>query len=472
MSLLARFVPRLRVTYLDQRLHWIWLAIAGPVAFCLTLLTPPFQAPDEEAHFLRACQVAEGIWIGSLSAQGEPEAATPAAAVALTQIRGYSLLRFHSSRKIDLVGASIQRPDLIAWDGTVTRAHNVTLLYAPTSYASAAFGVVIGKILGLGVLHTFYIARLCVCFSSLLLSFAALCLARRCRWFLFLILSLPMTLFLFGSLHQDANLIAATALGVAALSRDFDPGERGLGVGGIVTALLALGFAALCKYTYAPLFCAALLLLYIRTPSRWKLLLGTGGVVFAVLLTWTWANREVSVCPVKVGTNPPLQMAWVRDNPGTFLVNSMTDVYMNHRFHAYTAVGALGSLDTWMPQWSLATLRNTLMGAFVLGVIGYVRTRQSFWKWLLIGGAVLASCVLVYLSQYVLWNPVGAILVEGIQGRYFLPVLLFCALLGYTDSTEQRGFWPLLGHTVGAFYVGLAAAVGLTTCLCILWRFY
>jgi uncharacterized membrane protein len=472
MSLPARFVPRVDVTSLDKRLEWIWLSVAGPVAFCLALLTPPFQAPDEDGHFVRACQVAGGIWLGTMSPHGKPEAPAPTAAVTLTQIPGYAVMRTHHRHKIDVVRASEHRPDLLLWDGTVTRIHNVTLLYVPTSYATAALGIVIGKSLGLGVLHTYYLARLSVCFTSLLLSFAALRLATGCRWFLFLILSLPTTLFLFGSLHQDANLIAATAFGVAVLSRMLVPGEPGLGVGSIVAGLLALGYAALCKYTYVPLFCAALVLLFIRTPSRWKLLVATGSGVFAVLFAWILANREISAFPIREGTNPSLQMAWVTRNPGTFVINCMTDVYVNYRVHADTAVGVLGWLDTWMPRWSLISLQCTLIAALVLGMIGYARARRSFGNGLIIASAALASIGLVYLSQYLLWNRVGVTVVEGMQGRYLLPILLFCALLSYRDSVEKSGLWFWLHRVLEILSVGLVAVVGLTTCLRVLWRYY
>lgn len=38
---------------------------------------------------------------------------------------------------------------------------------------------------------------------------------------------------------------------------------------------------------------------------------------------------------------------------------------------------------------------------------------------------VLATLVLISASQYAVWTPLGARFVEGIQGRYFIPVAPF-----------------------------------------------
>jgi hypothetical protein len=38
-------------------------------------------------------------------------------------------------------------------------------------------------------------------------------------------------------------------------------------------------------------------------------------------------------------------------------------------------------------------------------------------------GPILGSVLLIYLTLYMTWTPVGAVLIEGVQGRYFLPLL-------------------------------------------------
>ncbi|HQR46192.1 MAG TPA: DUF2142 domain-containing protein, partial [Thermoanaerobaculia bacterium] len=40
----------------------IFLAVALPAGLLFAVLTPPFQVPDESAHFFRAFQMAEGTF--------------------------------------------------------------------------------------------------------------------------------------------------------------------------------------------------------------------------------------------------------------------------------------------------------------------------------------------------------------------------------------------------------------------------
>jgi uncharacterized membrane protein len=43
---------------------------------------------------------------------------------------------------------------------------------------------------------------------------------------------------------------------------------------------------------------------------------------------------------------------------------------------------------------------------------------------------LLIGCAwLIIIAQYLSWTEVGAVLVDGVQGRYFIPLLPFLALL-------------------------------------------
>src|SRR3712207_3218318 len=42
----------------------LFLPVASAIGLLLSLLTPPFQNPDEFAHLLRAEQVSHGVWMG------------------------------------------------------------------------------------------------------------------------------------------------------------------------------------------------------------------------------------------------------------------------------------------------------------------------------------------------------------------------------------------------------------------------
>lgn len=44
-------------------------------------------------------------------------------------------------------------------------------------------------------------------------------------------------------------------------------------------------------------------------------------------------------------------------------------------------------------------------------------------------GALLAAILLIFLLEYLSWTALGAGFVDGVQGRYFLPIALFLPCL-------------------------------------------
>ena len=123
---------------------------------------PPFQAPDEEHHFFRAYQVSEGIMLGNhFQAELLPKS---------LKLAWQATSRFFAGdldRKITPANilSAFQIP-LNPDDRSYIASYSA--LYSPHFYFPQAFGVIVGRNLGLGPLALLYLARLsalvfCVC---------------------------------------------------------------------------------------------------------------------------------------------------------------------------------------------------------------------------------------------------------------------------------------------------------------------
>ena len=71
--------------------------------------------------------------------------------------------------------------------------------------------------------------------------------------------------------------------------------------------------------------------------------------------------------------------------------------------------------------------------------------------------------------KYVAWTPLGAGFVEGLQGRYFLPLAPAAALLLY--NRRLAGRWPA-GPGAGRRFGAVSLAFTVLTLLCIWFRYY
>jgi hypothetical protein len=121
-------------------------------------------------------------------------------------------------------------------------------------------------------------------------------------------------------------------------------------------------------------------------------------------------------------------------------------------------IGGLGQLDVGLPRplyvgWTIA-LACAAAHAALRGPgeprAGLVGAGAAF-----IG--IASSILLIYLIEYVTWTGVGATLIAGVQGRYFLPLLPFLGLalpsLRLTRAAAIR--WPCAIPAVALALAGL-----------------
>ena len=75
-----------------------------------------------------------------------------------------------------------------------------------------------------------------------------------------------------------------------------------------------------------------------------------------------------------------------------------------------------------------------------------------------------ASLLLIFTAIYITWDPVGARLVTGIQGRYFIPVLIVAVYSAYILAPVARLKPPPAswGHWLVAGYLSAELAGSLT----------
>jgi uncharacterized membrane protein len=166
-------------------------------------------------------------------------------------------------------------------------------------------------------------------------------------------------------------------------------------------------------------------------------------------------------------TDPAAQWQTLLRHPIDTLSLPFTTFYGDWKLLLAAAVGALGPLDFALPFWLYRVWYVALAVTGAGMLLGLLRPGQQPPRWA--GGAaalaVLAALYAVFLLQYFAWTAVGADHVEGVQGRYMLPLLpiLVCALPGPGGWSGRLFAAP----TVAASLLTATALPVLTV-----WRFY
>ncbi|MDF0544380.1 DUF2142 domain-containing protein [Sphingobium sp. H39-3-25] len=439
-------------------------ALICAVTLIFAILTPPFQAPDENQHYMKALFLAEG----GLMAQTQGNAIGAALSRAALDLRNVDFPAEQPGKLtrygMDQIGVAMradgQRPGRAFGDFP-----NVAN-YAPTLYLPQAVGLAIGDALGLPHLGALYVGRIVNALTALLLLYAALRLLPFGRMALLAVAVLPTSTYQAGSLSPDAGINAAGWLALAiSLRIGFGDmkWERGR-AGALLFSVAPL--LALAKGVYLPLILSGLRWPPAREARRaWMARSGMlilsaamGAIAFIVWMKFSGGTQALyHIVSRKTGEltiTAPLaeQLSVVLRDPIGFLRILATSVAERSPVYVLQIVGRFGWNSILLPLVAYPLASCMLLAALLSGDRVQVTWGVRLW-WLAIA---VGAALLVETALYLTGTPLGADYVQGVQGRYFLPILPL-ALMALSFGSLR----PAISRTAGRLCLCLAVALSL-----------
>lgn len=139
-------------------------------------------------------------------------------------------------------------------------------------------------------------------------------------------------------------------------------------------------------------------------------------------------NRDV-YAPIQwiEDVNPAAQTAYIMDMPLRYLTEVFSHYASSWHGDLELMIGRLGWLDTYLPRW----LWNTYAALLILVALtdGDSHFRLSLWQRMVSLCTAIIGIISVTTAVYICCNPLRGDVVQGIQGRYFIPFLT-ATLLG------------------------------------------
>ena len=420
------------------------LAAVCAATLIFTCVTPPFQAPDENQHYMKALLLSEGRVLaekrGAMIGAELPRTALDLHAIDFPTDVAPVPRRFDR--------AMLER----SWTADDSRAGtrfadfpNVAN-YAPSLYAPGAVGLRIGDAIGLPRLGAFYLGRFVNAAAGLAMLALALSLLPFGRFALLATALLPTFSYQTGSLSPDAVINGIGFLGLAlALRIGFMDRASGRSLGMFTVAPLL----ALAKGVYLPLIAAGL-----RWPSDrrdlrpWLLLAAmlTGAIAFLLWMKLSGGSQALyHIMSRKTGENvmtAPLaaQLGVILADPFAYLRLLCASIIERAPVYALQIVGRFGWNAILLPLLAYPLAGIMLCAGIFSGSGMRFSLRQRCW-WLLV---VLGGALLIETAMYLTGTPLGADYIQGTQGRYFLP-LLPLALLAVMPERALPGARTVFG---------------------------
>lgn len=391
------------------RIVFFTLVIVQGILFAI--FVPANEVPDEGAHFVRVYDIVQGNIIPSQPAMISND---------FLNLLGEYHIGFGKARATNL---NDYLKDLISPNTEETHAEVETYHaahYSPVNYIPQAMGILIGTTLNLSARWVFLLGRLFGLAFYILVVYTILLKSRFFQHSLFVLFAMPMNVYLAASYSADGMLLSLSFLYIHLVVASSDLQARltekekflfvGLGI-----------LLALTKQISLLLILLLAAIPTVRFGSKKNKFLFIGIQIFIAFffaIAWIFVTSSDFSTPDE-SVIPRLQMLYLLSNPESMIEVVFSTLIALKNFYFKGFIGYFG--------WFTAPMPDFVYMLFIIGlVIAIVRdthaTKTFTTQQILIFAGVFSLYIFATIfSMYILWTPYMSEIVQGVQGRYFIP---------------------------------------------------
>lgn len=431
----------------------IFLFAAIVLGSLFIIFLPPGESPDDRAHFRRAYGISDGFVISGYKVNENGDT-------------GSNLPVEIKNMKTDPEKGAYARTikGLFSEDSgeKSEQVYTTTSLYNFVCYIPQTLAAIVGKVLGMSVIGIAYLMRIFNLICWIVLIYFSIKIIPKYKTAILLISLFPITIQEAASISLDSLTIGLSIFFVAYVLYLMYTKETRLSKKELCLLYALAIIISYCKIVYVPLVLLFLAIPEKRFGSIKKKrihLLFVYLLVFIASFSWLKFSSGLIV-EFNPGVNPGEQTAGMIAAPIKYLVTIAR------------TIGAHGEM--WLPN-----VVGTSLGAFTFGLSGIV-TLTSFAMMVLVFsqrneslkmrpfdklvfiGVPSSILLLILTSVYVQWTAVGATVIEGVQGRYFLPLLLFIPVI-VNSKKRNSANEALLSTRAILFYSIFVNTIALVT---------
>ncbi|MBS4760003.1 MAG: DUF2142 domain-containing protein [Clostridium sp.] len=393
----------------------------------LIIFTPPLQSPDEPAHFSRAYSISEGHILAKKlnNVSGD---FVPASLLNFENELGY--LTFKTNKRISFEKIRESSGIIVHKSDKVFSDQKYQALYSPLAYFPQSIGIFFAKYFTDSVYWLLFFSKLAMLAFYTIMGYFSIKSIPFLKSLLFLILLMPMSLSMGASVSADGILIC---LSVFYFSKILQYTYSNDNIS--FKQYLLMMFLAFCLAMVKQSFFLTLFLLFIPLSkfNNLKFIRIFNNNIFKVLIllipafigALIWSKLSYNLFVPLNNSNPEIQIQFILSHPFVYLKTLYSTLYLNFIILLYETVGILGWLDvflfpvTYWIYWLFLVLNIFFCNS------AECRVFSSLFQRILLFGLVLFNIIFISTIIYVSWiQPYVISPFEGLQGRYFIPLLL------------------------------------------------
>lgn len=385
------------------------------------VITPPFQSVDENFHFQRAYSISSGKFIAEKH-DGGVGSFIPHSITELTQKYAFLIKDIHQKTNLN----EFKQNSKIKLDkgNEVFTSFPNTALYSPIPYVAQTLGIKTAENFGLTPLFFVYFGRLFNLVLYCLLGFLTIKTLPALKTTGFLILLTPMCLSLGASLSTDTTVIGVSLLFFAVIMKTIYT-EQKIDSKTILLLSFLGAILALSKHNFF-----LIPLIFLIPKNKWdkNYVLKIAAVLLPAILSTILWSKLIDGLYVNLNSEADMyrQLDFILHNPLNFIGVILATLFIKTFRLIITGIGVLGWQDT-----RLDFLTYIIYPIMFFLSIFCEKTKHFFAKWqnALIATVVIFSYLIIVTYMYLAWSTIGNPIVIGLNGKYFIPLVLPAMLL-------------------------------------------
>lgn len=295
-------------------------------------------------------------------------------------------------------------------------------------YIVPSLGISAARLFKLDFSQMYFLGRLFNLIIYLALTFLAIRRLATCKWVMFAVALMPTPLMIATTYSRDSTMIACAFLGMSYIMSEFYESDKKISWKNYSIFLIFTGILCCIKAIYAPL----LLIVWFLPRNKFKdkktmylMKLGIFVVCFVAFISFilpTVASDNVAGDSRGGATSTTNQLSFLLSNPVFYTKVLLREIF-NKAFDYSIGTGVMGEAGH---------IGMTTQGIMTIAIIVFLiitdnrekRSELKLWQRGLVLLMIFGSASLIFTALYLSFTPVGNAGINGVQGRYFIPVLL------------------------------------------------
>lgn len=434
------------IVFKGIKLTKIYIILIIPIGIIYTLLIPPGMVPDEWLHMQNIFDLSSQIM--RLEDNGKVVIRETENELYSKQITTVDKTYYHYIYdNINILGVSNKYVEI-----DVTSINFGQIF----GYFPAVLGVLVSRVLHFGGVLTLYVARLFNFTFYIILTYHALKKIPFGNIVMFCIFMLPMSSHQMCSISYDSIINSSTSFCIAYGMFFVYQANKAKPADLIVYSIFGVLLLMIKGSVYAFILIIPVLARYFnpnneKTATKIKIIIFLTLVITILLLNYRAITSKDTISTVESISQSLVPWSGTPSYTLTYFLTNIPEA-INLFFNTFvekgiwyinTAIGSeLGWLNITMPGWIISWWKGVLIAsAFTERIDNEILTLRHRAIYLFISLAVI---LVVMLAMAIAWTPMGYNYIEGVQGRYYNPIILLLLILFFNKHIYLNDNFKLI----------------------------